>query len=510
MDDEHPTVCSHAALDLGADASHDRVVLVGRSGMHHHAGWFLDDHQILVEVKDVDPRHARSAAQSGKIGVVFDWIGGGHKQTRIGDHRARDQHMAHLYLASRSRKRASDQQLHAPRQAGGSVHVWRVTWWPAGRRGMAGFQADSRGWSSDRFSDPVSLLLARASAAGLGGGWVAAALSEGETGRCWVSGRRAVGGEDVRADLWFDLASLTKPLITTTLLVLAGRDGLGLDEPLGEFLPELKGSPWAGVTLGQCATHTAGFPAWEPLYLTGLGHDAYLVRLRAVQPAGAPGHEVIYSCLGFVALGMALERAGGADLATLSAELVLAPLGLTQECGFAPERDAAVAAGEVGWWVEQALLRTRGLAEKPPQGDGRVWPCDDGNARGLRGVAGNAGLFGSAAAVARIAAEYLPGGGELLTSAEASLATRCHTQGLSSARGLGWQLAATPGCSAGPALGSAAFGHTGFTGVSVWVDPTERSVLVLLGNRLHPGGRTPDLHPLRRTFHRLARSGAET
>lgn len=350
----------------------------------------------------------------------------------------------------------------------------------------------------------VGPLLGRAVAAGLGQGWVAGLVREGEEGMCWCAGRLAAGGAEVVADLWFDLASLTKPLVTTTLLLLARRDGLDLQAPLGELLPELGGSPWAGVTVQQCASHTAGFPAWEPLYLGGLGHDRYLATLAAVAPEAAPGVRVIYSCLGFVALGLALERAAGVDLATLFEELVVGPLGLGSDCGFAPPRTVVVAGGESEWFVERRLLSLRGRPGEPPPADPEAWPCDDGNARGLGGVAGNAGLFGNLAAVARLAAEFLPGGGELLDAEEAELATRSWTAGKEQARGLGWQLAATPGCSAGPDLVADAFGHTGFTGTSVWVDPARRDVLVLLGNRLHPGGRTPDLHPLRRAFHRLA------
>ncbi|MCU0293135.1 MAG: beta-lactamase family protein [Thermoanaerobaculaceae bacterium] len=350
----------------------------------------------------------------------------------------------------------------------------------------------------------VGSILGRAVAAGLAPGWVAGVFREGEEGPCWCAGRRGQGGEDVAADLWFDLASLTKPLVTTTLLLLARRDGLDLQSPLAELLPELAGSPWAGVTVEQCATHTAGFPAWEPLYLGGPGPERYLARLAAVTPVAAPGERVVYSCLGFIALGLALERAAGADLAALFEELVAAPLGLATECGFAPPRSTAVALGESSWFVERALVGDRGGPGAPPPARPDAWPCDDGNARGLDGVAGNAGLFGSAAAVARLAAEYLPGGGELLDAEEAALATRDRTAGREQARGLGWQVAATPGCSAGPALAPGAFGHTGFTGTSVWVDPDRRVVLVLLGNRLHPGGRTPDLHPLRRAYHRLA------
>jgi len=358
--------------------------------------------------------------------------------------------------------------------------------------------------ASDR--DPVAGLLASAGRAGLATGFVGLAVRDDGRGRCWCAGVRRCGGEAVEAGVQFDLASLAKPLATTTLLLLARRDGLDLAAPVSEVLPELAGTPWAAVTFLQCATHTAGFPAWLPLYALGPATRAgYLESLRGAAPVGPPGARVEYSCLGFIAIGLALERAGGADLATLFRELVAEPLGVADEVGFAPRDGTPVAAGESQWFVEVGLLAERGLAGRPPAAPAGVVPCDDGNARGLGGAAGNAGLFGTAAAVARIAAEYLPGGGELIDGEEADLATRCLTPGLEQARALGWQLAATPGCSAGPALPPEAFGHAGFTGTSVWVDPGERLVLALLANRLHPGGREGDLHPLRRRFHDLAR-----
>ncbi|MEJ2582945.1 MAG: serine hydrolase, partial [Acidobacteriota bacterium] len=131
---------------------------------------------------------------------------------------------------------------------------------------------------------------------------------------------------------------------------------------------------------------------------------------------------------------------------------------------------------------------------------------DDGNARFLGGVAGNAGLFGTARGVRRLAAEYLPGGGSLLTADEARQATRLHTKGLAQGRGWGWQLGSTKGASSGPALSKEAFGHNGFTGVSVWSEPRNGGVFVLLTNRNHPSQRENDLHPLRRRFHSLAAS----
>jgi CubicO group peptidase (beta-lactamase class C family) len=93
--------------------------------------------------------------------------------------------------------------------------------------------------------------------------------------------------------------------------------------------------------------------------------------------------------------------------------------------------------------------------------------------------------------------------GLLLTEDEIAAATRTRTPGLEQERGLAWQLASSPGCSAGPALAPEAFGHTGFTGTSLWIDPTRKLAMALLTNRVHPGHRSTDLHPLRRRFHQL-------
>lgn len=351
----------------------------------------------------------------------------------------------------------------------------------------------------------VQELLNRAVRAGMSVGCVALATRADAQGRGWCSGRAAVGGGPAEVELIYDLASLTKPLVTGTLLLLARRDGLDLQAPLGELLPELEGTPWAGVAVWQAASHCAGFPGWEPLYALGeCSREGYLAALGRVQPMAPAGTRVEYSCLGYLALGIALERAGGADLAVLFEELVTTPLGVADELFFAPPLAVPVAGQAWREDAEAEMVRQRGLnAAVPPLPPGRR-AGDDGNSRGLGGVAGNAGLFGSAAAVARVAAEYLPGGGELLTAEEAELATRNWTSGLEQARGLGWQLAATPGCSAGPALPPHAFGHSGFSGTSVWVDPQRRQVYVLLANRLHPWCRLPDLHPLRRRFHALA------
>lgn len=314
-----------------------------------------------------------------------------------------------------------------------------------------------------------------------------------------------------RPETLYDLASLTKPLATVTLLLLARREKrLDLDRSLAEIFPEVGSSRVGGASLAHLASHTSGLPAWSPVYAhaTGSDRESALRALLALPLERPPGTGVTYSCAGFLLLGMVLEAVLGEPLDASFLRRVAAPLGLEGELGFSPEAgDHRLAGGAAAPLAERRLLRERLLAAHLVPPDARHLP-DDGNARLLGGVAGNAGLFGTARAVARLASEYLlparPDG--LLREDEICLATRRWTRGMEQERGLGWQLAATRGCSAGPALAPEAFGHTGFTGASVWVEQARRRVAVLLANRHHPVHRDIDLHPLRRRFHALAMS----
>jgi CubicO group peptidase (beta-lactamase class C family) len=205
-----------------------------------------------------------------------------------------------------------------------------------------------------------------------------------------------------------------------------------------------------------------------------------------------------------VILGLVLERGGDEGLDTLFRRKVAVPLRLEGELGFKPESNTqSLISGAREVVVERHMVLDLGFDPTwiPPVGPGLP---DDGNARFLVGVAGNAGLFGSARGVVTLASEYLPEGGSLLGPTERAEATRLRTRGLEQGRGWGWQLASSPGCSAGRELSPRAFGHTGFTGVSVWCDPEKGNVYGLLTNRNHPAQRETDLHPLRRRFHALA------
>lgn len=303
---------------------------------------------------------------------------------------------------------------------------------------------------------------------------------------------------------WYDLASLTKPMVGGTLMLMAATEHrLTLETRLDEVLPEARSTPLGKRTISQLMTHTSGLPAWAPMYALAHGRrERLLESLLEIPLESGAGERVCYSCLGYLVLGVVLERVLGAALDRLFEQRVALPLGLTGEVGFRPDiTRIPVAAGASSSVIEEELTVAAGL-------DPRLVPArrhgdpDDGNARFLAGVAANAGLFGTASAVLRIAGMFLDGGG-VLDPELAAIARRDHTAGLQQSRGLGWQIASSPGCSAGPWLSPAAFGHTGFTGTSVWVDPQRGLAIALLTNRLHPGARRVDLHPLRRTLHRL-------
>ncbi len=317
--------------------------------------------------------------------------------------------------------------------------------------------------------------------------------------------RLGLNRETASLDTWYDLASLTKPLIVTTLFLLARRQGaLDLEQEVGDIIPGI--GPYRSARLVHLLTHTAGLPGWVPLYASGRAPDQILSMIKGLKPVGRPGGQVEYSCLGFIILGLVLEEVLGLDLAEAFLQLVAEPLKLTDDLAFNPPVSTySVAGGASLPDAETQLVRNLGLdpATIPPWHLGLP---DDGNARFLENVAGNSGLFGTIRGVVLLGREYLRGGGLLLDAGETELVAECRTPNLEQHRGLGWQIGSTPGCSAGPMISPDSIGHVGFTGTSLWIDRQHGAVMALLSNRHHPGHRGTDLHPLRRRFNALVRS----
>jgi len=306
-----------------------------------------------------------------------------------------------------------------------------------------------------------------------------------------VAGSAAVepGRVAASAETLWDLASLTKPLCTGALVFENAR-ALPLDAPPGAYLPEWKKTRFEGITLERLLTHTSGLPAWYPVYVRGEGPRAYRRTLAEMEPDAAPGERVIYSDLNFLALGAVLEEVLAGPIDAAFDEAVARPSG--SRAHFRPADPAACAATEKDDRFERAMTEVRGLAYAGFRHGVVRGEVHDGNAARRGGAAGNAGLFGTARDVWALARRWLDSGRAAFWTDR----TADHAE----ARGLAWQGRRGAG-SAIDAMSSRSFGHTGFTGTSVWVDPEADLVSVLLTNRIHPEVREIPFNEVRRRFH---------
>ncbi|HLR04865.1 MAG TPA: serine hydrolase domain-containing protein [Pyrinomonadaceae bacterium] len=311
----------------------------------------------------------------------------------------------------------------------------------------------------------------------------------------------------------YDLASLTKPLVTGLLcarLVESGR--LTLDSSVAQYLQEFDRADKHQITVRELLTHTSGLPAWRPLYLTAGDKEGALAAMANEKLVYKTGKRVAYSDLGFIVLGFLLQRLTGAPFDQLAQRDIIDPLKLRRTF-FNPARELRtdIAASETGNAYELAMCEGD-LSSTAPESKSWAWrkqiiwgEVHDGNAYFLGGAAGHAGLFSTASETLRLANQFIAARSELLSKETCDLFRQNMTKGLNEARSFAWQLAATKDSTAGPALSRDAFGHNGFTGTSCWIDAERQRVFVLLTNRTHD-------HPLpfininatRRQFHTLA------
>lgn len=307
-----------------------------------------------------------------------------------------------------------------------------------------------------------------------------------------ISGHAAVEPESdaVSDDTLFDLASLTKPLCAGALVRIALRGGLDLSAAPGRYFPEWKKTRYEDITLETLLTHTSGLPAWYPLYARGEGADSYRRALAEIEPQARPGTAVIYSDLNFLLLGDILERHFSEPLEASFSRLVADPA--ESDARFLPPSPRATAATEKGDRTEREMTAALGL-NYPRFRSGVVrGEVHDGNALRRGGVAGNAGLFATARGVWALAREWL------LDFSPEFCGDR--TPEMAQARGLAWQGRRGAG-SVSAGMSQRAFGHTGFTGTSLWLDPEADRIFVLLTNRIHPEVKKGDFNEVRRRFH---------
>jgi len=289
---------------------------------------------------------------------------------------------------------------------------------------------------------------------------------------------------DAQVDTRFDLASLTKPFVATVALQFVDEGRLQLDAPLAAILPEWSAGPHAAITLRMLLAHNSGMHSGAD-YRTILDENVERFALSK-QLDAPPGERVIYSDLGFIALGAILERAGGRSLrAAVRDRFASATLGFVPAIG--ERRD--IPATECDAW--------RGRVQ------GTV---HDEKAHLMGGVAGHAGLFGTAADVARLTQVYLaPLHGRGDGALRAGLVREAISQQAFDPvlrRGLGWALKTRDDNSCGRWMHRESFGHTGFVGTCVWADPVLDLTAVLLTNSVY-FGRT-DTRLLRAAFFEAA------
>jgi CubicO group peptidase (beta-lactamase class C family) len=318
-----------------------------------------------------------------------------------------------------------------------------------------------------------------------------------------------------RLETIYDLASLTKPLVTGLLTArLIERGELGLDDLVARYLREFEREDKRAMTLRQLVSHTSGLPAWRPLYLTTGGERARVLEAIAAEPLEyAPGTEVLYSDLGFITLGLLLERLTGGSISELAREQIFEPLKLARTF-FNPAAvlQTEVAACETGNAYERELCRAAQDFERERAAKFQGWrerliwgEVHDGNAHFLGGAAGHAGLFSDARETLRLANQFLAGRTELLEPQTCALFRTNLTEGLEEARSFAWQLAGTKDSTAGTRLPPDSFGHLGFTGTSCWIDAAHERTYILLTNRTHARAQPfANINSTRRKFHTLA------
>lgn len=303
-------------------------------------------------------------------------------------------------------------------------------------------------------------------------------------------GQRAVAplAEPMTLDTVFDMASLTKVVATTTAVMqLVERGVIRLTDPVATWVPGFERFGKSGITIRHLLTHVSGLRPDVDLGDPWKGYEAAIELAKDEVPQAPPGASFVYSDINFFLLGHIVAQASGLPLERYTAERVFAPLGMS-DTGFLPpiERVGRIAPTE----------RCRFLD---------AWPCKapdveplrgvvhDPTARRMGGVAGHAGLFSTARDLTRFARMLLGGGAlgprrVLSPLTVAKMITPATPAGMASARGLGWDVDTSFSSNRGELMPVGSFGHTGFTGTSLWVDPRTKLFVVFLSSRLHPDG----------------------
>jgi CubicO group peptidase (beta-lactamase class C family) len=345
----------------------------------------------------------------------------------------------------------------------------------------------------DRFRDPFGILTQAISARAFPSCSVAVTL-RGELVAHKALGRFTYdsSSSEVTTSSIFDLASLTKVVSTTTMaMILYERGVLDLEAPLTAILPEFGfgDARRAQVTVRMLLAHSSGLPAYEKLFLRAQTREELLRAAVFTELVAAPGSRAEYSDIGFIILGIALERLADEPLDVFCQREVFGPLAMSHTT-FNP---AKALRESIPPTADDHSFRHRII-----QGE-----VQDENASVLGGVAGHAGVFSTTGDLALFAHAMLNGGYPILRPETVQLFTRRESTPTGTSRALGWDTPSTPSQS-GKYFGARSFGHLGYTGTSLWIDPDRRLSITLLTNRTWPDCQNQSIKHVRPAFHDAA------
>jgi CubicO group peptidase (beta-lactamase class C family) len=336
------------------------------------------------------------------------------------------------------------------------------------------------------------------------------------------SSKRGLGADtnsEVTPATFFDLASLTKPIATTTMaMILYERGLLELDAPVAGTIPQILADSCGtvdarrgDVTFRMLLAHSSGLPAYERLFLKAHSRDELLREAFTTSLSADPATRAEYSDIGFIILGAALEQIAGESLDVFCQREILGPLTMANTT-FNPPADKRKqippTADERQAHGADVPACKKPDAESHPSASQRSTfrnriiqgEVQDENASILGGVAGHAGLFSNAEDVARFSHVLLSGGSPILRPETVSLFTRRESSPTGTSRTLGWDTPSNPSQS-GKYFGPAAFGHLGYTGTSLWIDPDRQLSITLLTNRTWPDSSNQAIKQVRPRFH---------
>ena len=287
----------------------------------------------------------------------------------------------------------------------------------------------------------------------------------------------------------FDLASLTKVIATTAMTMILYERGLvDLEMPVVGIVPEFATNDprREAVTIQMLLAHSSGLPAYEKLFLRARNREEVLSAALTTSLAADPGTQAKYSDIGFIVLGVALERIADESLDAFCQREIFGPLGMSHTCFNPP----------ASWRASiPPTAHDRTFRNRIIQGE-----VQDENASVLGGVAGHAGVFATAQDVATFAHIMLSGGGPILRPEPISLFTRRQSSPPGTSRALGWDTPSSPSQS-GKHFSARSFGHLGYTGTSLWVDPERQLSVTLLTNRTWPDCSNKTIKEVRPQFH---------